>query len=274
MKLCSDLRSHFRGESAFDQILALEGSVYREREGRKTLRFDLNAKQYFVKIHLGIGWKEILKNLCSLRRPVLSARNECRAIQHLHQIGVDSMKIVGYGQRDWNPAQIQSFLITEDLSNTVSLEGFCHDWASSPPAFELKRALIEKVAEIARRIHENGINHRDFYICHFLLDRRSLDSFRAKRRLQIHLIDLHRAQIRKRVPTRWVVKDVAGLFFSSMDIGLTRLDLFRFMMAYRATSLRSVLHQEKSFWKKVMKRAIALYRKEFHRFPVLPSGLT
>jgi hypothetical protein len=45
----------------------------------------------------------------------------------------------------------------------------------------------------------------------------------------IPLIDLHRAQLRKKTPRRWVVKDVAGLYFSVMDIGLTQRDLFRFV---------------------------------------------
>ena len=82
-------------------------------------------------------------------------------------------------------------------------------------------------------MHANGINHRDFYICHFLLDV-SADVYRqSPQALRLSLIDLHRVQLRKRTPSRWVVKDIGGLYFSSMRIGLTRRDLYRFMKVYR-----------------------------------------
>ncbi|MST95428.1 MAG: hypothetical protein EXS33_09225 [Pedosphaera sp.] len=36
----------------------------------------------------------------------------------------------------------------------------------------LKRALLEKIAALARTLHEGGVNHRDFYLCHFLVKNR------------------------------------------------------------------------------------------------------
>jgi heptose I phosphotransferase len=35
------------------------------------------------------------------------------------------MPLAGYGKRGINPAKIQSFVITEELTNTASLEDFC-----------------------------------------------------------------------------------------------------------------------------------------------------
>lgn len=53
-------------------------------EARRTLRIEVAGQGYlFVKIHRGVGWKEILKNLLSLRLPVLGAGNEWRAIARL-----------------------------------------------------------------------------------------------------------------------------------------------------------------------------------------------
>src|SRR6185295_20373102 len=60
----------------FDRILALEGEVYRNVAGRKTLRFSRDGKSYFLKVHLGVGWKEIIKNLIRFRLPVVSAKTE------------------------------------------------------------------------------------------------------------------------------------------------------------------------------------------------------
>jgi len=257
------------GKDTFEQLSALEGKVYKERQGRKTFRFTLDGKHYFAKLHNGVGWKAIIKHLLQLRLPVLSAQNEWRAIQRVEQLGIKTMRLVGYGRRGWNPARLQSFVITEELANTLSLENFCRDWLTTPPRYALKRALITKVAEIARTLHEHGINHRDFYICHFLLDISAGPESIDPRHLKLYLIDLHRMQIRRRIPRRWRVKDVAGLYFSSMDVGLTQRDLLRFIRVYRNKPLPLSLHEDRVFWWQVRKRGIALYRKVFQKNPTI-----
>ncbi|TLM66213.1 MAG: lipopolysaccharide core heptose(I) kinase RfaP [Deltaproteobacteria bacterium] len=262
MDLRPDLRRHFPGSEAevFDRVMSLEGEVFRSVARRRTLRFTLDGKGYFVKIHQGVGWNEIVKNLLQLRLPVLGAANEWRAIRRLEELGVATMAIAGFGERGVPPARLQSFLITDELTNTVSLEDFCRDWPVEPPPVRLKRALIEKVANVAERLHNSGVNHRDFYICHFLLDRDSVAAPFTPERLTLSLIDLHRVQMRSRTPRRWLVKDLAALHFSSMDIGLTRRDLLRFLRVYRNRPLRETLGRERRFWKAVEKKARWLYQ--------------
>jgi hypothetical protein len=80
-------------------------------------------------------------------------------------------------------------------------------------------------------------------------------------KMRLFLIDLHRMQLRRQTPMRWKVKDIAGLYFSSMDIGLTQRDLLRFMVAYRGKSLRDTL-KEDAFWNAVLKRGRSLYKSE------------
>lgn len=259
------------GVDAFDCIMQLDGELFRELANRRTLRFTLNDKRYFLKAHFGVGWKEIFKNLLQLRLPVLGARNEWRAIQTLTRLGVETMTLVAYGERGLNPARRQSFVITEALEQTASLEDFCADWATHPPAskaaLRLKRALIERVATIARRMHASGINHRDFYICHFLLDVSADVYEQPPQALRLSLIDLHRVQLRRRTPLRWVVKDIGGLYFSSMRIGLTRRDLYRFMKVYRDSTLRATLREDGKFWSRCRLRAFSLYHSFYHELP-------
>ncbi|MDH3999597.1 MAG: lipopolysaccharide core heptose(I) kinase RfaP, partial [Desulfuromonadales bacterium] len=197
-ELDSAIASHFQGEDAFEQILKLEGEAYRNFANRRTLRVELDGAGYFCKIHLGVGWKEIFKCLFSFRLPVLGALHEWRAIRRLEELDVDTMKIAGVGCRGANPADQQSFLITEELAGTVSLEDFCQDWLINPPPLALKRALIEKIAVMARQLHQNGVNHRDFYLCHFHLNLASVDHFLSGQAstIKLHLIDLHRTQVR------------------------------------------------------------------------------
>jgi len=266
MELCPDLGKFFKSAGAFDEILNLQGKVYRQHKNRTTLRFVSDGKGYFVKIHRRIGWGEIVKNIFSLKWPVVSARNELNAINKCEQLGIATMKIAGFGERGVHPVRLESFLITEELENTISLEEFCSDWKNNPPDFRLKTALIRKVAGYAGILHRNGVNHRDFYICHFLLD---LKSNPYSSTFNLYLIDLHRVQIRKHTPRRWIIKDLSGLFFSSMDIGLTKRDLFRFMKAYSGKPLRSIFKEDLYFWRQVLDRAVKLYKKDFKRLPAL-----
>ncbi len=99
-------------------------------------------------------------------------------------------------------------------------------------------------------MHATGINHRDCYICHFLLH---LPFTGNEEQLKISVIDLHRAQLRNSVPIRWRNKDLIGLYYSSLNIGLTQRDVLRFMKVYFGLSLRDILQQEASLIAKAAK---------------------
>jgi hypothetical protein len=88
-------------------------------------------------------------------------------------------------------------------------------------------------------------------------------------KLRLFLIDLHRVQIRRNTPMRWRVKDIAGLYFSSMDIGLTQRDLLRFIRLYRNKPLKVSLREDRVFWRRVTRRGISLYREIFKKDPVV-----
>ena len=167
--LREDFQTAWKDSDPFERVEQLQGEVFRQLEARKTLRFEQGGKSYFVKIHRGVGWYEIIENLIRLRKPVLGAENEFLAIKKLKELGVDTMTTVAYGCKGKNPARQKSFIVTEDLIDTISLEDLCKGWPTKPPSFRFKKNLITKLADVSRRLHQNGVNHRDYYICHFLL---------------------------------------------------------------------------------------------------------
>ncbi|MFB4392336.1 MULTISPECIES: lipopolysaccharide core heptose(I) kinase RfaP [unclassified Pseudomonas] len=244
---------------AFEAVEALQGQVYRELEGRRTLRTEVDGEGYFVKIHRGIGWGEVFKNLFSAKLPVLGAGQEWRAIQRLHEVGIATMTAVAYGERGSNPATQHSFIVTEELAPTISLEDYCVDWPSQPPEPRLKRALIAEVARMAGGMHRAGVNHRDCYICHFLLH---TDRPVTPEALKLSVIDLHRAQTRATVPQRWRDKDLAALYFSALDIGLTQRDKLRFLKGYFQRPLRQVLREEAALLARLERKAQKLYDRK------------
>lgn len=268
--LNDDLTKNWSKEDLFEHAMKLDGEIYRDMPSRRTLRFIEQGKPYFAKIHSGVGWLEILKNLLAGRKPILDASTERKAIKHLNKLGIDTMTIAGYGVRGINPARRESFLITESLENTESLEDFCSNWKESPPEFQLKLALTNKVAMISRTIHEGGLNHRDYYICHFLMDITPGSAQLNSNNIRLHLIDLHRSQVRQKVPERWLIKDLGSLYFSALDTGLTRHDLLRFIRVYSDRTLKENFTKNRKFWQKVSVRAVSLYRKMHGRPPDLP----
>ena len=250
------------GRDPFASAFAVTGEVFRDVKNRKTMRFRMDGKSYFIKLHGPVGWREIWKNLLQFKLPVIGSANEYLAISLLNKLGVPTMTACAFGIRGVNPAAMESFLVTEDLVGMISLEDFCRDWKTNPPPSALKNRIIRALAVTIARMHGSGLNHRDCYICHFLLDPASLQ----EKHIKLHVIDLHRAQLRSRIRRRYRVKDLAGIFFSAMDLGLSRRDALRFIAAYtpRAGAL------DAKMWPDVLRTAVRLYRKEFGREPGLP----
>lgn len=270
MQIESDTLKEWLGQDdPFIKLAQVHGKVVRAKEGRQTQRIEIGSEAYYAKFHGGIGWREVFKNLLQLRLPVTGAENEWQAIRRLRTLGMDTLNAVAFGKRGLNPARRQSFVVTEELRDTLSLAIFAEPWPTKPPGFALRRALIRQVAEMTRTLHGAGINHRDLYICHFLLDiSPGLNQIDPKA-LRLFLVDLHRAQIRRKVPERWLVKDIGSLYFSAMDIGLTPRDVFFFLKIYFRQPLRQILVERKALLRAVEKRAVRLYLRDFGRDPEL-----
>ena len=243
IELKSPFDNLWKDKDPFIETEKLQGEVFRQLETRKTLRFEIENKSYFIKIHYGTTLKEVVKNLISFRLPVLGADREWNAIHRLQKVGVDTMNGRAYGEKGANPLRRHSFIITEDLTPTISLEDYCANWLIQPPAFKTKQRIIRRIATMVKRMHAVGINHRDCYICHFLLH---LPFNEQSEDFKISVIDLHRAQLRQQVPLRWRNKDLIGLYFSSLNIGLTSRDILRFLKLYFDDSLRNILKKEQS----------------------------
>lgn len=60
--LREDLARAWAGRDPFDVVRELDGEIYKDLGRRRTLRFRFGDGSYFLKVHSGIGWFEILKN--------------------------------------------------------------------------------------------------------------------------------------------------------------------------------------------------------------------
>jgi heptose I phosphotransferase len=79
------------------------------------------------------------------------------------------------------------------------------------------------VAEMARKFHQNGMNHQDFYLSHMFLGQDET----------LYLIDLQRVVRRRRTPRRYLIKDLGQLNYAADFVGtLSRTDRMRFLLEY------------------------------------------
>ncbi len=274
LELHDHLRARLPNENTFDWLMNVQGKVHREVKNRRTVEFELGGERFFIKAHRGVGWVEVWKNRLYGRAPIVSAEPEWRAIAELTAVGIATPEVVGKGLRGNAPANLESFVLMRALQGMISLEDLTRDWGglAGIKRVLLKRALLKEVAGIARMMHGAGLNHRDFYLCHFLVRNRDWSTWTPADDLKLVLIDLHRVQRRESVPERWLVKDLGGLLFSALDAGLTQRDLLRFVAGYREQAWREVLKNEREFWKKVVRNAVRLYRPFHRREPPLKLG--
>ncbi|MBR2363831.1 MAG: lipopolysaccharide core heptose(I) kinase RfaP [Lentisphaeria bacterium] len=256
--LNKDFQLLWKDKDPFREAFAITGEDYRKIKARHTLRFEQSGKGYFIKLHSGIGLKEYFKDIFQWKKPVTGAGQEFDALALLHKNHVPTMTAAAFGCRGNLKAYEKSFLITEELTDVVSLEDLCKE-NGGRIAPDLRKKLIFSLAESVRKMHKAGLNHRDCYICHFLLKK----STSGEDMPVLYVIDLHRAQIRKKVPFRYLVKDLAGLYFSAMTYGeLTRADIEYFLEIYFGLPYIQIMEKYSRLLQSVQKAAEKLYKKD------------
>ena len=250
------LNQLFYKKDTFNEVQNIEGKVFREYENRITKQFEAQNKKYFIKFHGPVGWREIFKNLFQIKTPVIGAQREYEALNHLSKNNINCPQIKGFGKKGINPANSSSFIITEELYGTLSLEEFFLKNLHKNLSFNQKCNLIKASASIIRKMHSSGLNHRDLYLCHLHV-KEDIDFNNIK----IYLIDLHRAQIRSSVPLRWTIKDLGGFFHSAIQFNFTERDFYRFLMSYFDCSLGDLFGRHQHIIGKILDRAFSMYLK-------------
>ena len=109
------------------------------------------------------------------------------------------------------------------------------------------------VAEIVRRLHEAGYNHRDLYCCHFLIHESAAGEF------DIRLIDLQRVQRRRWFRRRWIVKDLAQLAYSAPRDRVGCKDQIALMRHY--FGVRKLRRRDKRLLGAVVRKVRAMQRR-------------
>ena len=171
----------------------------------------------------------------------------------LARAGINTPKIVSYGEQWGIFFEKRSFIITEELPNAESLEQQlpdCFKKISDTENLRQQRNFIEQLSQFAKKFHSTGYRHRDFYLAHIFY---SDDG-------TFYLIDLQRAFKPRALAERFRVKDISQLYYSAPGSAFSRTDRLRFYKSYAGK--RFLNGRDKTFIRKVVRKANRIARRE------------
>ncbi len=144
------------------------------------------------------------------------ADEEARGIRALEIEKIPTAPLVGHGKLP----DRRSFIITADLAGYRAADKLIAD------GYPFEK-LLEPTADLAAGLHTRGLHHRDLYLCHFFVKSEESGP-------EIRLIDAARV---RRLPgfitrRRWIVKDLAQFWYSTLALPITEDQRKRWLLRY------------------------------------------
>jgi len=186
-----------------------------------------------------------LKNWLAAKKRTSCAFAETEAAQKLAALGVNTPKVVAWGEHLGVLFEKCSFVIIEKIPDGESLERRLPDFfngLATPENLKMRRRFIEQLALFVRKFHDTGFCHRDLYLCHIF----STGDGR------FCLIDLARAFQPVCFRNRYRVKDLAQLNYSAPVRYFSRTDRMRFYLAYMGRL--NLMPKDKGFIGKIIRK--------------------
>lgn len=193
----------FRSLRDFIDPPAGRARLLRDTGERRNYMIAGDAGRYFLKVHHASqpGGRE---------SPGLREwRNNLRLIR----CGLPTAPLAAWGER-----RGRSFFMSRDLGGVPADDALRDEGAGWSLG---RRDLIVSLGRLVRAFHREDFFHRDLYLCHILL-----------RESEVAFIDLQRMEDGYLFKRRGRVKDLAALYYSSLDTPSTRIDRLRFLKTY------------------------------------------
>ncbi len=254
--------------TSFPALMSPEGAVpIKSNKVKRIVAFRLEGNGRTVTLYL--KWHRSRPLLSDwfrymVGRPMVGeGMKEWRNILAFRAYDLPVVTPVAAGQRWPGYGTKESFSLTLGLDDYSPLDEYVLGHFGQPLSDEKlrqKRILIRSVAGLTRNMHWSGFNHQDYYLCHLFLKENDGGE------LDVRVIDLQRVGYQRWLRRRWIVKDLAELYYSSLATPLTQIDRLRFFAWYsrgnddRATRrclLRRVIRKARAIATHDSKRVLA-----------------
>lgn len=210
------------GLKSMDDVSSFSGGKNLTKDNlaafRQRIMFDTDNPKttLFLKRYQNIPKLIQLKNWITRAKRLSMMACDLKPSQNLKSSGISTPKVIAYGE-NWNGFfENRSFIVTEKIPGSASLE------EKLPESFRKNRKkFIKNLAAFIRKFHDTGFRHRDLYLCHIFCDSKG----------QLTLIDLNRVFKPLFCTRKYLIKDLAELYYSSPKI-IGRTDRLRFFLNY------------------------------------------
>lgn len=255
----------------FETLWRSTGQLFRNHKNRQTLKIQIQNHFYFLKKQDKTHWFEYVKNFIQGKKPAADLISEWKALQFCKQNHLYAPQPLIYGKQQFL-FRNRSLILMSAIEPAISLETLTLQYPQIL-SFKLVRWFIKTMANTLGKLHAEHWHHRDCYLCHFLLplDLNTQDPNALhwadtilKEKPNLFLIDWHRAGQHHPSSTRWRIKDLAGLYFSSKHLPLKSRDFFYFIKHYYGIHWKTQFKKNKSLFVTVIKKGEALYEKHRH----------
>jgi hypothetical protein len=229
-----------------ERVLEGPGSVAREAAGRKRFfRVDAGGEPaLYVKVFAvppRARWRYFL-------RPS-KARRERAVARRIERLGISVVRPVAVGEERRLGVLAKSFAVSRDVG-ARDLRAVLESLRDK--GLE-RRALLERFARFARKLHDSGVDQDDF----------SPNNFLVRADGEFVLIDFERAHVRRRPLGARAWTQLAKL--NRRDFGVSRTDRLRFLREYLGTTGREGRADRREAWEKIWPEFRRIRRRDARR---------
>ncbi|MFW6332155.1 MAG: lipopolysaccharide kinase InaA family protein [Thermodesulfobacteriota bacterium] len=235
----------------FDAIYRFKGGqIVKKISNRTIVRIELYAPEkhiLYLKRHVPERISAFISpSFLDFSGTPSQGRLEFENICDFRQNSIPTVTPVACGEHRIHSNRVESFVLTEDFHPWISLEEMIRDQPGFFKGHEgegRKKVLLDKLGQLAKKMHRSGFNHRDFNATHILL-RYTEDG-------ELHepaLFDLQRVDRKRIFRFRWIIKALAELNYSLPENLFTPKDRLRLFQAYHGKPSLSVWNQFQYLW--------------------------
>lgn len=211
------------GLKGMDDIFSFSGGKNLTKDNlaafRQRIMFDTDSPKaaLFLKRYKNIPKTKQISIWLARHKRISAMDCDRQPAETLKRLGINTPGTVAFGQEWKGLFEKRSFIITEKIADSESLE-------KKLPSlfFERRKKFIQSLAEFVRKFHKTGCRHRDLYLCHIFCNPQG----------KFTLIDLNRVFKPLIFSERYLIKDLAQLYYSAPGKIFTKADRLRFFLAY------------------------------------------